>query len=186
MNNPQLEIDYPYSSIQFLENLPAYNCNTGADSLLDLMREIQESGNYYYQGLVFPSLDTVPIVGGGVTINGTTIIPPGSYVTAISAYSSSSAGFNLKIFDKGSKASVYYGDYAFHRVVSGRFGTGTAAEDVPVGPALLKSPFIITGPGVLGWEIVNRSPDDNTIQVLLDCAVPITARSILNKIVSRG
>lgn len=182
-----LSINHPYSCNQFLDQLQAYNCNSGVDQLLDLTREIQQSGNYYYQGLVFPNLHTTPVVGAQVTINGTAIIPPGSYVVGMSAYSQLGAGFRLKIFDKGTKASIFYGDYALQSAVAGKFQDGGGTNpNVPEGSGLLVSPFIITGPGVIGWEIVNQATADNRIQVLLDCAVPITNRSIGTVIVSRG
>lgn len=177
------EINYPYDENQFINKLPAYDCNSGVDSLLDLLREIQFGGNYYYQGLVFPNLVSYPRIPAQGTLNGTQIVPPGSYVTAFSVYSEMGADFSLKIYDKGSKASIYYPDYALGQTVGGIF---TTTPDVPSGPAFIKSPFIITGPGVLGWEIVNRSTEDNRIQVLIDCAIPVNSRSIGNMVVNRG
>ena len=177
-----LNIDYPFSENTWLDNLPAYNANVGVDSLLDLYREIQQSGNYYYSGLVFPNLQIQPTIPAQGTLQGVITVPPGSYVTGIAAHSGSSNGFNLKLYDKGSKASIFYSSYAQHYVVTGEFGT---TEDVPTGPALLKSPFILTGPGILGWEIVNLSSDANQIQVLVDCAIPVTNRSIGNMVVNR-
>lgn len=183
-------IQYPWDGpIQFLNNLPAYNGNQGVDSLLDLAREIQQSGNYYYEGLVFPNLEVQPTIPALGTLSGVIVIPPGTYVTAINglAYNSNNtlgnSGFNLKIYDKGSKASVFYGDYAQHTTVAGHFDI---TQDVPSGSGMLLAPFIITGPGVLGWEIVNRSTNALMIQVLIDCAVPITNRSIQNTVVSKG
>jgi hypothetical protein len=186
-----LGVQYPHTAgLEYLQNLPAYNCNQGVDSLLDLLREIQESGNYYYQGLVFPDvIATNPTVPGGGTINGVAVISPGTYITGISGimYNSNNtlgnAGFNLKIYDKATKSSIFYGDYAQHLTVSGHF---TQTQDDPSGPALLQAPFILTGPGVIGWEIVNRSASECMIQVLVDCAVPITNRSVLNTVVGKG
>lgn len=124
-----LAIDYPYDCNQYLNELQAYNTNRGTDELLDLMREIQKSGNYYWEGLVFPSIESFDIPALG-TLNGITNIAPGSYVTAISAYSALGAGFVFKLYDKGSKASVFYSDYAQQDVVAGKFGV---IEDVPTG-----------------------------------------------------
>jgi hypothetical protein len=185
------QIQYPWAGAnEWLNNLPAYNCNHGVDTMLDLMREIQESGNYYYQGLAFPNLTMQPTVPALGTINGVVVISAGSYVTGISGIAQSGAdttdlndGFNLRLYDKGSKADVFYPGYAQNKTVSGFFGT---TENIPTGSFLLKEPFIITGPGVLGWEIVNRSSTALRIQVLIDCAVPINAKSIHNLVVSKG
>lgn len=187
-------IQYPWDGgSQFLNQLPAYNCNQGVDTMLDLSRHVQQSGNYYYEGLVFPNVKMTPTVPGLGTINGVVVIPAGSYVTAISGicytvegdvFSLTNAGFNLKLYDKGSKASVFYGDYAQKDTVAGGFQT--PVQDTPLGPFLLKEPLIITGPGVLGWEIVNRNALPCMLQVLIDCAVPINSRSIQQTVVSKG
>jgi hypothetical protein len=184
-----------YDELQFLNNLPAYNTSTGADEMLELYRELQQSGNYYFQGLSFPNGDDT-LVGGDQTLNGTLVVPVGTYITGITQYylavgderGAAAIGFKMKIFDKGSKESIFYYDYCIDGLV-GRDMT----QDVnpyggvkPMGPGLLMSPFIITNPGQLGWEVVNLSPNDATIQVLLTCAVPVGLQTIGQKIVSRG
>jgi hypothetical protein len=182
-----LSIQYPYSENTYWNQLPAYNANQGVDTMLDLVREIQQSGNYYYTGLVLPNLEMQPTVPALGTISGVIVVAPGAYIISIAGYCMSldttdlNAGFNLKIYDKGTKASVFYGDYAQSRTVCGSYGT---AQDVPTGEFFLKEPFIMTGPGVLGWEVVNKCTTAATIQVLVNCAVPITNRSILNTVVN--
>jgi hypothetical protein len=184
-----------YDENQFINQLQAYNTWQPNDDTLDLYREIQASGNYYWQGLVFPDSSN-RTVGPQATINGTLIVPAGTYVTSITHYSSLAPGFKFKLYDKGTKASIFYGDYALDRIVSSNMlTTGIYAtvptdigsnQDIPFGPAMLLSPFIVTGPGVIGWEIVNLGTDNNIVNVLVACAVPITHRSIGTTIVSKG
>jgi hypothetical protein len=184
-----------YDELQFLNNLPAYNTSPGNDEMLDLYRMLQQSGGYYFQGLSFPNgADTV--IGGDLTLNGTLIVPAGTYITGITQYYSvqedergaAAIGFKMKVFDKGTKESIFYLDYCIDGLV-GRDMT----QDVnpyggvkPMGPGLLMSPFIITDPGQIGWEVVNLSSHPATLQVLLTCAVPVNAKNIGQQIVSRG
>jgi hypothetical protein len=194
MYNP-LNIEAPYDKLQFINNLQAYNSNRGTDEMLDLIREIQQSGNYYFQGYSIPTGNNITIPGNG-TVNGTMQVPTGAYVTSISSYCSVDAGgFKIKLWDKGSKASIFYGDYALQRIVSGdELGTSIYSNlpsdagvnpDIPFGPGYLMSPFIVNDPGVLGWELVNLSAVSALIQVLLCLAIPINAQSVGQKIVSK-
>ena len=59
-------------------------------------------------------------------------------------------------------------------------------QDIPFGPSYLLSPFIVTKPGVLGWEIVNESASTNVIQVMLACAVPINQKSVGQIVVAKN
>lgn len=192
-----LSIQYPYDECQTINQLQAYNTWKHNDERLDLLREIQYSGNYYWQGIAIPgSVFLTSGVPAKATINGVSVIPPGTYVTSITHYHSQPEAFRIKLYDKGSKASIFYGDYSHIIPIgsnmsgSGIYGTppsdpGSNA-DLPFGPGYFMSPFIITGPGVIGWELVNASPNTNVIQLMLSCAVPITNRSIGNKVVSKG
>lgn len=186
MFNP-LSLDAPYlGSLQFLQNLSPYDCSQGLDEMLDLQREIQRSGDYFWQGVAIPRSDQTTIAALQ-TLNGTVHLPEGTYVTGITFFSDSVVnpeGFKIKIYDEGTKASIFYGDYALERVVASSMqlllGQGTVVTptdpgmnaDNPFGPNLLMNPFIVTKPGVLGWEIVNLSVAAATIQLMLSCAVP--------------
>src|SRR5690349_22401086 len=110
MFNP-LILDAPYGVNQFVENqlLPYQTC-VGTDEMLDLLRYIQESGNYYWQGVAFPGQSDTTI-GAGVTANGTIQVPAGTYVIGMTYYASNEAGMKFKLYDKGTKASIFYGDY---------------------------------------------------------------------------
>lgn len=198
-----LSLVAPYDECEVLNKLQAYNTSKGADEMLDLMREIQYSGNYYWQGLAFPSSNYFPVsgnvgngIGPNITINGSGVIPPGTIITNVLRYSSQPEGFKFKLYDKGSKASIFYGDYGYDKNTCGEMNpSGIYATtpsdpgsnaDIPFGPNYVMSPLIITGPGVIGWEVVNLSPLTNVIQVLLSCAVPIGNRSIGNVVVNKG
>jgi hypothetical protein len=144
--------------------------------MLDLMRKIQQSNNYFWQGTAFPPNTTVTAL---MTINGSIALPAGTYVTGVSYYGSQPERFNLKIFDKGTKASIFYGDYIDVRGYASSMQILTGlGSDLPFGPHILMNPFIITEPGVLGWEIVNKSSSDQVIQVMLDCAIPVNQKTI--------
>jgi|ERR1035441_1397234 hypothetical protein len=189
-----IQTPFPYDELQFLDNLPAYNTSPGNDELLDLYRQIQQSGGYYWVGLSFPNgPDTV--MGGNQTLNGTLIVPVGTYITGITQYylaqeerGAAAIGFKMKLFDKGTKESIFYLDYCIDGLVGAPMvqGVNPNGGSQPMGPGLLMSPFIITNPGQLGWEVVNLSPNSATLQVFLTCAVPINNQTIGQKVVDRG
>jgi hypothetical protein len=184
-----------YDVNTFLDNLPAYN-NPGQLELLDLLRVINESGNYYWVGQTFPHGSNI-VVPGNATVNGSIPLPAGTFVTAISGYMddgsvpgvASSPGFMMKIYDKGTKANLVYGNYILDRLVASNMqlqeGIG-ASDNEMFGPGYLLSPFVVSPPGLLMWEIVNLSASQATIQVLLDCAVPIRGDTRGVRVVTKG
>ena len=191
--NP-LSIVAPYDITTFIQNLPGYNSNWQTDEMLDLMREILESGNYYWAGINFPkgNATTIPALG---TVNGSVQVPAGSYVVAMNYFcdpGTNPGGIKLKLWDKGSKASIFYGDYALDRTVMSNmeleYGQGNGVgpsdpgsnKDIPFGQGLLLSPFIVTPPGLLNWEIVNLDTNvlGAVVQVMLSVAVPINNNTI--------
>lgn len=199
MFNP-LSLDAPYDRLQFVNSLDIYKTCQGTDEMLDLIREIEFSENYFWQGVAFPNSYNV-LVPAQQTINGSVQIPEGSYVTAINAYvdyTVNPLGCKVKIFDKGTKASIFYGDYCLERIIASnmqlRYGQGASNPpsdqgsntDNPFGMGYLMNPFIITKPGVLGWEIVNLGTQDCNIQFMLACAVPVTRRTIGTMQVKKG
>src|ERR1035437_4629136 len=116
-------ISAPHDDLTYLNNLSAYSTSAGNDELLDLYRMLQQSGGYYFQGLSFPNgADTV--VGGNQTLNGTLIVPVGTYITGITQFylaqeerGAAAIGFKMKVFDKGSKESIFYLDYCIDGLV---------------------------------------------------------------------
>ncbi len=177
-------IDYGVN--QFTDNLPGYNANQGVGELLDLVREIQLSGNYYWQGMPFP-VGGATTVAGNATVNGTIQVPQGTFITSITHYNSLDAGFKFKLYDKGSKASIFYGDYSKEGLVSSPMSPDTNPYGgvMPFGPAYLLSPLIVTDPGVMGWEVVNLSSSSQVLQVMLAMAVPINKQSVGHKIIQK-
>lgn len=174
---------------EFLDNLPAYDQSEGTDTLLELLRAIIYSGNYYWVGASFPfgNLINVP---ADATVNGTVALPPGTYVLAINYFNDpvvNPSGFKMLMYDKGTKATIAYGGY----ILNANQGSDMAVQNigdpnVSVGPdpvnifgsGYLISPFIVTPPGVINWEIVNMDSNPAVIQVMLSCAVPIRADTL--------
>lgn len=192
MHNPlTLSADYT-GSIETLQKQNPYDCNEGVDHLLDLAREIQYSGNYYWQGSSFPD-STDLIFLPGETKNGTIQVVPGTYIVALNYYAgnvpdfSSGAGVNIRLYDKGTKASIYYGDYCLDRNTMSnmqiKYGNGN--DTPPFGQGYFLAPFIVTPPGIVGWELVSldNSGTSQIVQVMMSCAVPINKASIGTRVV---
>jgi hypothetical protein len=200
MFNPLTAINAPYLGVlQFIQNLSPYDCNTGCDEMLDLIREIQQSGAYFWQGVAIPNSinTTIPALQ---TLNGTAHLPEGSYITAITCFGDSVVnpeGFKFKLYDEGTKASIFFGDYALERTVASDmqtlYGVGNINAptcpgmnaDNPFGPNYLLSPFVITKPGIIGWEIVNQSVADAVIQLMLSVAIPANKKTASQIVVVR-
>jgi len=174
-----------YGPNTLIDNLSGYDSSEGSNQQLDLSRYINESGNYFWTGAAFPAIAQVPVfrVPALNTINGSIQLPPGTYVVSISWFSEQPEGIKFKLYDKGTKASIFYGDYAFAPLVAGN-EVQTVADE-PFGPSYLMSPFIITPPGVLNWELTNLSPIDALIQMLCSCAVPINNQSLNTRLIKK-
>ena len=180
----------------FINSLPAYDQSEQTIQLLDLVREIQSSNNYYWVGACFPQGDLVTdlTIGAGKTVNGAIVIPAGTYITAISAtYDPNQSvntglGFKFRLYDKGSKGDIVYGSYIKDTLITsqGELQSNIASADeqmpFPVpGSAFLQGPFIVTAPGQLNWEITNLDVNNAVIiQLMLDCAVPISQKNFGN------
>jgi hypothetical protein len=223
MFNP-LNLVAPYDgALEFLEKLPAYDSSVGVIEQLELAKQIQQSGKYYWQGIPFPNQDNwwVP---AGETISGSIQVPVGSYITSIQVYNDytgeappapppngpqlrprvgppftgNPAGFKLNLFDKGSKAYLYYGDFMLNLLAGSDMqqfaGSNESVtpsdpgmnDDRPFGPGYFQGPFIVTNPGIIGWELVNAGVSDAIMQVLMCLAVPINPVSIGQRRISRG
>lgn len=175
----------PYGPTTLLDTLSGYDSCQGNSEQLDLARFIQESDNYFWTGAAFPSIAQVPAyrVPALTTINGSIQLPPGTFVVSISSFSEQPEGIKFKLYDKGTKASIFYGDYALDSLVTGDEIPVPANE--PFGPGYMMSPFIITPPGVLNWELTNLSASDALIQILCNCAVPINNQSLNTRMIKR-
>lgn len=197
MFNP-LSLVAPYDNLTFLDKLPGYDSSVGVIEQLDLVRVIQRSGNYYWMGLALPNgADT--LVPGGVSVSGSLQVPAGSYITSIQTYNdfvANPSGFKLNLYDKGTKANFFYGDYMLDRLAGSNMqlqvgdGQFTPSDpgsnlDSPFGPQYRMAPIIVTDPGVIGWEITNQG-NDAQIQVLVCLAVPINQQTIGQRVVNKG
>ena len=175
-----------YDVNTLINALPAYDTSQGNSEMVDLVRMINTSGNYFWTGAVFPAINQVPVfrVPALETINGSIQLPPGTYVISISEYSEQPENIRLKLYDKGTKASIFYGDYAYAPSIAGN-EVETVVGEEPFGPNYLMSPFIITPPGVLNWELTNLAAVPSLIQVLCACAVPINNQSLNTRLIKK-
>lgn len=175
----------------FMDKLPGYDSNFMVTELLEQARQLTLSNNYYWVGLSFPQAP-YDVVAAGQTVSGTVSIPPGTYITAINAYGNSGGyiipnvyAFKFSLYDKGTKAPIVYGDYTISSTITSdmaiqvsTLGDGVYTPDQPFGPAYLLSPFIVTPPGVIAWNIVSYLQSQLNVQMLLCCAVPINQQSL--------
>jgi hypothetical protein len=188
----------------FLDSLPGYDSSSEVSEMLDLMRNIQESELYYWQGVSFP-FGAATAIPAQMTVNGSVQLPPGTIITAINYYGDPGAargvnpeGMKFRLYERGSQSSIIYGDYVFDKLIASNMQMQYGVDqpyvpscpgmngDSPFGPAYLMNPFIVTAPGVLTWEIVNLSVLAANIQVLLCCAVPILDSTINQMIIKRN
>ena len=190
--------DSPYDVNTFLEHLPGYDTSHGVTSMLDLARVINESGNYMWVGVTIPSIPQGQLtnVTANQTINGSITVPPGTFVVSLTHYctytgegNNQITSFKFRLSDKGTKSSIFYGDYSLADLVSSPMQstpTGILAPDTPFGPGWLMNPFIITPPGSLQWEIVNLADQSVLIQIMAGCAVPINEVSLNTRNIIKG
>jgi hypothetical protein len=184
----------------WLDHLGAYNTWEGQDIALDLIRLLYESDAYYPYMVPFPN-NIVGMGNGtgpgnilnfnaGETQSGSLQIPEGSYLVSAGCYAynlinpdapRTGAGAKVRIYDKATQSDLFYQIFAQgHSVFSD--GSITNTPDVPFGPYFLRSPYIISRPGVINWEITNLDPlNAETIQVLLSFSTPKS--SINNNVV---
>lgn len=182
---PQLAVDVSQIPAEVLDPdkwlnaLPAYNLNEGVDLMLDLMRRLAVSTDYFYMGVVVPAGSFISIAGYQ-GYESAVILPPETYIVSMSGYSSDPAGFMVAINDKGSKVQMMEKTFIHSSLVLGRESKddGTIGFDEPFGPFILPSPFCVLKPGQLQVQITNLATATANIQVLLGCAIPVSAQNI--------
>jgi hypothetical protein len=165
---------FPSYLSNWLDHLGAYDTWEGQDEALDMMRILYESDAYYpYMVLNF---------NAGETQTGSFQVPSGSWFVSAGCYvnegtnvvSKTGAGAKVRVYDKATQSDLFYQQFAMGKCV---FDDGDnrspTTMDSPFGPYLVRSPFIISSPGVIQWEITNIDANNAaTIQVLLSFAVP--------------
>lgn len=168
-----------YSPLDWLNSLPLYNLSEWSDEMLDLLREIQTSGNYYFEAKPFPVLnpgDTGIPAGGN--ISGVISIPPYSYVTIINAFSTTEKGFKFRVYDSGAKVDLIDKLWGWDRLVASNQGILNTPEIGNIPPHLLMAPMIVLPPGILRVEITNMDlTNTNLCQMIFCFAVPKTSSS---------
>lgn len=184
VNNP-LRIQAPYSVTEIMNQLVAYQTWGGLDELLDLGKLIIESDNYIWAAEGIPDHSIINF-SPGQTLSGSIAVPSGTFVLSVQGYNQG-PGYNLKIFDKGTTASLFYTDYVRNGAIVSDMQASVPGLNAPFGPGLLSSPFIVTPPGAIGWEVTNADTlNPQMIQLLIVMAQPVTAVTIGHQVISRG
>lgn len=191
----------PYTGLAFLDNQPAYTANEGVDSLLDIAREIEMSGNYYFMAIPFPN-------SGGVLIDardsksGVIVVPPLAYLVSLTGYSKiydpevtgeTDKGMMVRIYDKGAKMeTAINAQFIISTLNMGGFpntvnDASGYANDLGgmQGQYWLKTPMVVLRPGSVQLEITNLSALSAHCQIMLNLAVPINQKSI-NEVLIEG
>lgn len=182
-----------YSNCEYLDNLSVYGLNAGVDQLLDLSRQIEESQDYYWQNITFPSTPdadilplqtysgvvTLPSLAFLINMTGSAIIAAdttgGGTIGAYAPY-----GFKLRIYDKGGKIDTFINSqFARKQGVCPNLVTETDSGTPPTfGPYFLQSPMVVLQPGALQLEITNLDPLNNVVcQLSLSLAIPVNLQS---------
>lgn len=161
----------------FLDALQAYNTNAGEIDRLDPLRDFTEAlSDYYYKGWVSPSKDP-SLLGNGYsldplqTFEEVLSIPPNTYLTMLSSYSSQDAGFAWQIEEVESQSNLSL------NLSSRNYSAGNYQDvdtDVPKGPMILGPSFIVGARGLLKVTLINLSTSANYVQLFIETAVPTT------------
>jgi len=180
---------------QFIDRLPGYDLWYGTDILLDQCRGIEESGEYIWMGVPFPTGDDIFLDAYGHFAQAITV-PPYSYCLYFTGYSQQPEGFKVRIFDKGAKVDLFASTFANNYVATPNLSqdiqtdsadAGNPYSDAfPIGPYLLTSPNPILAPGAIQLEITNMSQNPNTCQIFIAFGVPVTNQNLNIVIQSAG
>lgn len=153
----------------FLQKLQAYNLNGGLIRSLDIMERIAVAAeDYFYKGYPLPGSD-IDRLDPLATYEAQVDVAPGSWLTAVSAYSEQPEGFVLQAVEVSSQAEFYTG-LSMRSTCLGNFSNN--ALDTPMGPTIIESPMIVLNKGRINIEIKNMSPLSNRVQVLFEFAIP--------------
>src|SRR5271155_5526409 len=160
--------DLNYDLNTYLDNLGAYSIDESSFSMLDLARELVDSGKYYMLGVPFPGISNINIAAQD-TFTGNVTVPPLAMVVSLTGdtfYSSGGSkgtraleGFQFRIFDKGAKMDTFLtasfgNNYPSVGLMASRLNP-TTVSNRPVGPMYPRSPMVVLAPGALQLSITN-------------------------------
>lgn len=177
-----------------LNNLGAYNLNQGVDALLDVMREVADSGAYYT--LIVPSPPAGLIAIDALQqFTGVVQVPVGSVLLAITGQAiavseqrgggNSTGSFSVKVFDKATGVDLFNGQWEFGSLVAPsltQLSNGSLqqyGQDGPIGPWYLANPFIVISPNSIEVTVQNFDSNVQLIQVALHFAVPCSGSDVV-------
>lgn len=179
-------------AIEFLSSLGAYNTTPGNQERLDMAKMVQASHLFELRQYVFPGTDkTIPGTINNIraleNYEDTLVTIPGSIIIQIGGYSTVNNGFRFSLYEVGSQQDIMYrmmtrGEMAGSMIsmtpsVTPPSGRGII-DNEPVGNRWMVEPLIILKPGRVNVRIVNIAPADTFIQLVIDVAVPISAKSL--------
>ena len=188
-------VDGPIERLSdFLDTLPAYNNCWNQIPLLDISRQVWDSGDYYYLGVPFPTGTDIffnqPGSGNvNQTLTGDITVPQFSLLTSICFFSAGTngtvpnSGFKIRVYDKGGKVDMIMKQFSLVNEIASRMageisGNIQPGENDPFGPYYLLTHMFVMPPGVLTIDITDLSGVvNNMIQVLLNFAVPLNSLS---------
>lgn len=169
---------FPYDKNYWLDSLPAYDASFHTDLLLDQLRVLQGTGEYYWKGYAVPQGEDVAIAAFD-NFEDNISVEPGTIITYITAYSQEAEGFKFQLFDRGANMYLFNRTYPQHQSVTGEMVA--IGGVVPFGPYMLGAnagPQIVLDPGLLTVNITNLADADNVIQLLIAMSVPATRMSL--------
>lgn len=163
----------------YLDNLQAYNTCPGNYARLDLARDIYQAGiDFYYKGYAVPSslpanISNLPRtqLNSLETYTEQISVPPGSIITAVSAWTEQPAGFTVQILDISSGVSVYNTQDIRASLLGNFEGVG---QDQPAGPSWVATPLFVLDKGQLKVTLKNLAVVSNMVQLFLEFAIPNT------------
>lgn len=168
------------SNTAFLDSLQAYNTCEGNRSRLDMLVTLADAGiDYYWKGYGIPqnlppAIDGVPRtqLNSLETYEVQFSVPPGSTLTAVSAYSEQAAGFSIQVVDAASGVAIF-NTQDIRNLLIGTYEGVT--EDVPAGPSFVPAPCFFLDRGLVQVTLKNLAIVPNLVQILLEFAIPNTA-----------
>lgn len=145
-----------------------------------IARNIIDCRGYCYTGTPFPTADFLvnqanPSLNGiapQASVEGSVNIPEGSILTKITCSSLQPEGFSFRIYDKPTDKDLFYSEFATNYMV-GNYTSDPYVENQGIHGQYYVMGVVTASPiSIFGINVINRSPNYNICQVLLEWAIP--------------